>query len=177
MDAETMVVVGGLAVGGLGAVATAYSAYLVGKHRSTSTDKKTAVEKDKVEVEKDKVEVEEKRVEALERRIDLEHHEAIVAGYKDLILQYQNARDIARNEVQTLRELLNTVTLKVDLLTKSHERCEVENKELKGKYETQQVVLAAQQLEIHELKTELAALMATYNTSATPPASEPTTAA
>ncbi len=180
METATLLTIGSLIIGGFGALATAISAYLIGKHRTTSADKKTAVEANKVEVEKDKVEVEEKKVEALERRIDLEHHEAIVAGYKDLIAQYQNARDIARNEVHALRDMLNVLTLKVDELTRNHAKCESENKELKGKYDNQQIVLAAQQnelqtqqSELQSLRLELATLVATYgqsNTSATPDA-------
>lgn len=164
MNIETLLAIGGLVVGGAGAFATAVSAYLVGRHRTRTRDKKIDVEADKVEVEEKKVEVEEKKVEALERRIDLEHHEAIVKGYQDLIVQYQNARDIARNEVHDLREKLGVLSNKFELLMKAHERCEADSRAMQEKYDAQQLVIAG-------LQAEIASLVAAYghgNTSATP---------
>lgn len=163
MDIETLLAVGGLVIGGAGAFATAVSAYLVGRHRATISNKKIGVEAVKVEVEEKKVEVEEKKIEALERRIDLEHHEAIVNGYKDLIVQYQLARDLAHNEVRELRVVVSELSGRVEILTMTHEKCETENRELKGKYD-------AQQTELQALRNELAEMKAAYghNTSATP---------
>lgn len=175
MDTETMLAIGGLVIGGFGALATAVSAYLIGKSRTHVHNKKVDVEADKVEVEEKKIEVEKDRIEALERRIDLEHHEAIVAGYKDLIVQYQNARDIARNEVHDLREKLGVLSNKFELLMKAHEKCEADSRAMQEKYDAQQLVIAG-------LQAEIASLVAAYghsNTSATPevPAPDASTAA
>lgn len=169
METETMLAIGGLVIGGFGATATAISAYLVGRNRANSHNKKTEVEADKVEVEEKRVEVEEKKIEAFERRIDLEHHEAIVNGYKDLIVQYQNARDLARNEVHDLREKLGVLSNKFELLSKSHEKCEADGKAMQEKYDAQQTVIAG-------LQAELATLIAAYGhsgTSATPEVATP----
>jgi len=164
MDTETLLAIGGLVIGGFGALATAISAYLIGKSRNVVHEKKIDVEAEKVEVEEKKIEVEEKKVEVLERRIDLEHHEAIVAGYKDLIVQYQNARDIARKEVHDLRDVVGILSNKVELLTKQHETCQTENAELK-------VLLETTISELRTVRVGLAERKQTYgqsNTSATP---------
>jgi uncharacterized coiled-coil protein SlyX len=175
MDTETLLAVGGLVIGGAGAFATAVSAYLVGRRRAQVHNKKTDVEADKVEVEEKKVEVEEKKIEALERRIDLEHHEAIVNGYKDLIVQYQKARDLANDEVRTLSEKLTDLSNKFETLSKSHEKCEADGKAMQERYDAQQAI-------INNLQAELATLIAAYGhsgTSATPevPTPDATTAA
>lgn len=170
MDIESILAVGGLVVGGVGAVATAVSAYLIGRRRADTNDKK-------VDVDAQKVEVEDKKVDALERRIEIEHHDSIVGGYKDLILQYQAARDVARKEVHDLRDVVNALKLQVELLTKIHEKCEIENRELKLKQALQQAEIDTQRAEIQQLRSELAQLRATYDQGATSATPEPHSAA
>jgi len=160
MGIEALLAIGGLIIGGFGALATAVSAYLLGRRKLDQT--KTAHEQ--------KVEIDEQKLEIARQRIDLAHHEAIVQGYKDLLVQYQNARDLARKEVHDLRGDVGTLSNKVEILTRNHEKCETENAALKATLVTVTDELKAVRDELVELRHSYAS-----GTSAAPEA--PTTAA
>lgn len=157
---ETLLAIGGLIIGGFGALSTAVSAYLLGRRKL-----------DQVRVTSEqKNEIEEQRLEIQRQRIDLSHHESIVQGYKDLLEQYKNARDLSRNEVHVLRNDLATLTGKVEVMTRNHAKCEAENAELKA-------ALTAVTDELKAVRDELAELRTGYQPSTSAAPETPTTAA
>lgn len=150
---EIILGVGGLIVGGFGALVTAAVAYLLGNRKldlnKSATHQRLKIEEQKVEIQQD--------------RIDLANHEAIVQGYKDLLKQYQDARDLARTEVGDLRATVGGLSAKVEALTANHTKCESENAELKQAL----VVVTA---ELKAVREELAEMRGHYpmNVSAAP---------
>ena len=146
METDTVLAVGAAAVGGLGGVAAAVSAFVLGRRKLRQSG---AVADQRLDIQK--------------QRIDLAHHEAIVQGYKDLLQQYQSARDFARKEVHDLRDVVSELSNRVEVLTKNHEKCESENAELKQ-------VLTEVTAELKAVRDELIDLRSNYvpSTSAAP---------
>ena len=159
MDAETLqliLTIGSLIIGGFGALATAVVAFVLGTRRGHDRRKRISLA---AKATRQKTRIADKNTQIAAQRIDLEHHNTIIQGYKDLLQQKTNAHDFTRAEIHDLRNLVNELRVRhaseVSLLKKQMEDTKKQHDE-EVELLKKQIENSAQEKQV--LRTELAEL-------------------